>query len=88
MSAYVMIINSKVREHLMVQAKLRLPASFSDAMRKDRVEDVIKQMMLESSQASLIGVPGIVKGISATNVWLIQLFDGHDVICSDFKCYL
>lgn len=53
-----------VREHLMVQARLKLPSSFTTSMRIARVEEVMKDMLLEGSQSSRIGVPGIVKGIS------------------------
>ncbi|KAK6012577.1 hypothetical protein OSTOST_22252 [Ostertagia ostertagi] len=53
-----------VREHLMIQAKMKLPSSFTTAMRIARVEEVMKDMLLEGTQSSRIGVPGIVKGIS------------------------
>ncbi|XGW28261.1 hypothetical protein V3C99_008229 [Haemonchus contortus] len=53
-----------VREHLMVQAKIKLPSTFTTAMRIARVEEVVKDMLLEGTQSSRIGVPGIVKGIS------------------------
>ncbi|VDL73551.1 unnamed protein product [Nippostrongylus brasiliensis] len=53
-----------VREHLMIQAKLKLPSSFNHAMRVARVDEVMTDMLLEKSQSSRIGVPGVVKGIS------------------------
>ncbi|CAI5448789.1 unnamed protein product [Caenorhabditis angaria] len=53
-----------VREHLEIQAKLRLPSSFSAEDRKNRVDDVMREMMLEKPAKSRIGVPGIKKGIS------------------------
>ncbi|PAV85478.1 hypothetical protein WR25_06946 [Diploscapter pachys] len=53
-----------VREHLMIQARLRLPSSFSAKQRVARVEEVMRDMMLDGSQNSRIGVPGIIKGIS------------------------
>ncbi|KAK6039018.1 hypothetical protein COOONC_23476, partial [Cooperia oncophora] len=48
----------------MIQARIKLPSSFTTAMRIARVEEVMKDMLLEGSQSSRIGVPGIVKGIS------------------------
>ncbi|KJH52207.1 ABC transporter, ATP-binding protein [Dictyocaulus viviparus] len=53
-----------VREHLMIQAKMKLPSTFTKDMRIAKVEEVIKDMLLEGPQSSRIGVPGIVKGIS------------------------
>ena len=51
-----------IREHLMIQARLRLNCSQKE--REERVQQVIQEMLLESSQASVIGIPGLVKGIS------------------------
>ncbi|CAJ0605958.1 unnamed protein product [Cylicocyclus nassatus] len=53
-----------VREHLMVMARLKLPSTFRESTRAARVDQVIRDMLLENSQSSRIGVPGITKGIS------------------------
>ncbi|CAI2349121.1 unnamed protein product [Caenorhabditis sp. 36 PRJEB53466] len=53
-----------VKEHLNIQAKLRLPPGTSSAERARRVDEVMKEMLLEKPQNSRIGVPGIKKGIS------------------------
>ena len=50
-----------VKEHLMIQARLRLTCSPEE--RKSRVQAVMENMLLSGSQASRIGIPGLVKGI-------------------------
>ncbi|CAB3406162.1 unnamed protein product [Caenorhabditis bovis] len=53
-----------VREHLELQARMRLPSSVTSEERNERVQQVLRDMRLVKSQNSKIGVPGIVKGIS------------------------
>ncbi|PIC42840.1 hypothetical protein B9Z55_009784 [Caenorhabditis nigoni] len=53
-----------VKEHLDIQAKLRLPPGTSSSERTKRVEEVMKEMLLEKPKNSRIGIPGIKKGIS------------------------
>ncbi|KAF1762045.1 hypothetical protein GCK72_010307 [Caenorhabditis remanei] len=53
-----------VKEHLEIQAKLRLPPGTSKSERAKRVEEVMNEMLLEKPKNSRIGIPGIKKGIS------------------------
>lgn len=56
--------NFQVKEHLDIQAKLRLPPGTSTTARATRVNEVMNEMLLEKPRDSRIGVPGIKKGIS------------------------
>uniref|UniRef100_A0A7E4V193 ABC transporter domain-containing protein n=1 Tax=Panagrellus redivivus TaxID=6233 RepID=A0A7E4V193_PANRE len=53
-----------VREHLNIQADLRLHNKMSAAARKERVEAVLHEIGLTNSQYSRIGLGGVKKGIS------------------------
>ncbi|TKR93166.1 hypothetical protein L596_007670 [Steinernema carpocapsae] len=53
-----------VREHLMIQANLRLPPRMKAKEKKERVDQVIDEMGLRKSIGSRIGVAGVKKGIS------------------------
>ncbi|VDK42126.1 unnamed protein product [Anisakis simplex] len=53
-----------VREHLNLQAKLRLPSEFTSEKRSRRVYQVMCQLGLIKCQNTSIGAPGIKKGIS------------------------
>ncbi|ULU08471.1 hypothetical protein L3Y34_019577 [Caenorhabditis briggsae] len=57
-------IGKGVTKHLDIQAKLRLPPGTSSSERTKRVEEVMKEMLLEKPKNSRIGIPGIKKGIS------------------------
>ena len=52
------------REHLEFMARVRMDKSIPEAVRKERVEAVIRELGLTKCQKTLIGVPGRVKGIS------------------------
>ncbi|ELT96597.1 hypothetical protein CAPTEDRAFT_192055 [Capitella teleta] len=53
-----------VHEHLWFTAKLRMPRSMSDNERVKRIEESIHDLGLTRSQHTLIGIPGLIKGIS------------------------
>ncbi|KHN70649.1 ABC transporter ATP-binding protein/permease wht-3 [Toxocara canis] len=53
-----------VKEHLSLQACLRLPGDYTKEKRKRRVYQVMTQLGLLKCQNTLIGAPGIRKGIS------------------------
>ncbi|CAD5214935.1 unnamed protein product [Bursaphelenchus xylophilus] len=52
-----------VREHLMIQAMLKIPHSTAEE-RRARVEEVLLELGLKDSENSRIGISGIKKGIS------------------------
>uniref|UniRef100_A0A1I8EH54 ABC transporter domain-containing protein n=1 Tax=Wuchereria bancrofti TaxID=6293 RepID=A0A1I8EH54_WUCBA len=69
-SAYIqqqnLFINSlTVYEHLILQAALRLPSSFTKREKELRVKQVIADLELERCISSHIGVSGIEKGITS-----------------------
>ncbi|GMR48288.1 hypothetical protein PMAYCL1PPCAC_18483, partial [Pristionchus mayeri] len=53
-----------VGEHLYMQANMRLPNDWTAREKKERVDAVTRDMLLENSTGSRIGVPGVTKGIS------------------------
>ncbi|XP_012554711.2 protein white isoform X2 [Hydra vulgaris] len=53
-----------VREHLLFQAYLRMPESFSVKEKEKKVDNVIAQLGLTKCQNTIIGVPGRIRGIS------------------------
>ncbi|GMT25014.1 hypothetical protein PFISCL1PPCAC_16311 [Pristionchus fissidentatus] len=53
-----------VGEHLYMQANMRLPNDWTAREKKERVDAVTRDMLLENSVGSRIGVPGVSKGIS------------------------
>uniref|UniRef100_A0A0M3I3N3 ABC transporter domain-containing protein n=1 Tax=Ascaris lumbricoides TaxID=6252 RepID=A0A0M3I3N3_ASCLU len=53
-----------VKEHLSLQARLRLPGEYTKEKRKRRIYQVMTQLGLLGCQNTLIGAPGIKKGIS------------------------
>ncbi|KHN87215.1 ABC transporter ATP-binding protein/permease wht-3 [Toxocara canis] len=54
-----------VKEHLTLQAQLRLPASFDKEQRQLRVTQVMTELDLKGCESSVIGVAGIKKGITS-----------------------
>ncbi|CAD5210454.1 unnamed protein product [Bursaphelenchus okinawaensis] len=52
-----------VREHLMIQAMLKIPRS-TGAQRRKKVDEVLVELGLKDSENSVIGVTGVKKGIS------------------------
>lgn len=69
LSAYVQqedlfIGNLTVREHLIFQALVRMDREIPYRQRMIRVDEVISELALTKCQNTMIGVPGIKKGIS------------------------
>lgn len=52
------------KEHLLIQAELRMGTTTTEKERIDRVENIMKSLGLIKCQNTLIGVPGRVQGIS------------------------
>ncbi|KAL3278382.1 hypothetical protein HHI36_013710 [Cryptolaemus montrouzieri] len=53
-----------VKEHLIFQSQMRMDSSFTKEQRHERIEEVMKELALKKCEHNMIGVPGIVKGIS------------------------
>jgi len=60
----VLIGNLTVSETLRYAAHLRLPSKMTRKEKRDRVDDVVKELNLTSCKDTLVGQPGIKKGIS------------------------
>ena len=53
-----------VRETLWAAAKLKLSTTMEDSLKKQRVEEIIDKMSLRGCADTVVGDPGLVKGIS------------------------